>query len=363
MRVLTFLFRVWAILFAAMAGDLRAEFRFEAAAAPELDARFQRTNGWIGADGSFSVPLSPCKTVWLFSDTIVGKVQDGKRSGAKMINNSIAIQTRGELPMFFYPTNKAGEPQSFIKPSRGEGHFWIFHGARNQKGLYFFLHRVKTVNPTPMGFRIIGLSLGRVKNPDDHPSRWRISQTEVPFSSFADGDRRSFGSAIMEDERWLYIYGTINRRSPVVRGTVLARVEKDDLGNFRDWRFYANGEWSKDCRKVTPILSDAPSESSAFFDSTLGRYVYLYSQGLKGRIVACTAPKPTGPWSEPVELFQCPEMNWSPKVFCYAAKAHPEIAKPGEWLVTYAANSHNFFELFTEPRLYWPRFVRVVLKP
>ena len=36
---------------------------------PELDAKFQRTEGWIGGDGAFSVPISDKRTLWLFSDT------------------------------------------------------------------------------------------------------------------------------------------------------------------------------------------------------------------------------------------------------------------------------------------------------
>jgi hypothetical protein len=63
-------------------------------------------------------------------------------------------------------------------------------------------------------------------------------------------------------------------------------------------------------------------------------------------------------------VYRCPEMNWSPKVFCYAAKAHPELTSaPDELLISYAANSWNFWDLFNDARLYWPRFVRVKLSP
>jgi hypothetical protein len=65
-----------------------------------------------------------------------------------------------------------------------------------------------------------------------------------------------------------------------------------------------------------------------------------------------------------VLVYRCPEMDWAPKVFCYAAKAHPELTKaPDELLITYAANAWNFWDLFSDARLYWPRFVRVKLSP
>ena len=63
-------------------------------------------------------------------------------------------------------------------------------------------------------------------------------------------------------------------------------------------------------------------------------------------------------------VYRCPEMDWPSKAFCYAAKAHPELASaPDELLITYAANSWEFWNLFKDARLYWPRFVRVKLSP
>src|SRR5436190_10203176 len=41
----------------------------QASAAPEWDRLFQNTNGWIGADGNYSVPLGNDRVLWLFSDT------------------------------------------------------------------------------------------------------------------------------------------------------------------------------------------------------------------------------------------------------------------------------------------------------
>ena len=87
-------------------------------------------------------------------------------------------------------------------------------------------------------------------------------------------------------------------------------------------------------------------------------------EGLGGRILLRLAPAIVGPWGQPAEIYRCPEMKWPTKAFCYAAKAHPELADaPGELLITYAANAWNFWDLFKEPRLYWPRFGRVILDP
>src|ERR1017187_5437851 len=143
-------------------------------AAPEWDALFQRETGWIGADGAYSIPLTGDTTLWLFSDSFVGKVKGGKRLDARMINNSIALQRGTNQPEFFYGTAADGKPASFIKPQYGSqrDYFWLTHGARTADGLYFFLLRVVTVKPgTAFGFKLADGSLSHVAHPDVSPSR------------------------------------------------------------------------------------------------------------------------------------------------------------------------------------------------
>src|SRR5215831_1101886 len=73
-------------------------FTFSATAAPEWTKLFERTSGWFGADGIFSIPLSGVdknnnegndSTLLLFSDTYIGEVKDGKPlPGNTMVNNT-----------------------------------------------------------------------------------------------------------------------------------------------------------------------------------------------------------------------------------------------------------------------------------
>ena len=59
---------------------------------PAWDAKFRRTDGWIGGDGAYSVPISPTRNLWLFSDTWIGKVRNGKRTDLAMVNNTVGVQ-------------------------------------------------------------------------------------------------------------------------------------------------------------------------------------------------------------------------------------------------------------------------------
>ena len=61
-----------------------------------------------------------------------------------------------------------------------------------------------------------------------------------------------------------------------------------------------------------------------------------------------------------MQVFRCPEVDWDPRVFCYAAKGHPELAAAAdELVVTYMANATDFELLESDARLYRPRFLRV----
>ena len=94
------------------------------------------------------------------------------------------------------------------------------------------------------------------------------------------------------------------------------------------------------------------------------RYLAVYSYcGLSDEILARMAWQPEGPWGEPTVLYRCPEVSWNKDYFCYAGKAHPELAGTGnEVVITYAVNSWDLGDHRRDLRLYWPRFVRVVGK-
>ena len=338
-------------------------------AAPEWDALFQRDSGWIGADGVYSIPLGGGTTLWLFSDTLVGKVKEGKRVDTRMINNSVALQRGTNQPEFFYGTAADGKPASFITPQHGSrrDYFWLAHGARTARGLYFFAHRVVTVKPgDPFGFKQVDTWLACVANPDDPPPQWRITQTKVPFTNISAKGALIFGNAVLVDGGFVYIFGgdsrTDAKQAGMPNGMVEARAPVTGLGDFAQWRFLANGAWQNDVRKVTPVFPNVGSELSVSWLAARKKSAAVYSEGIGGRIVIRLAPAPAGPWGDPALVYRCPEMNWTPKAFCYAAKAHPELTSaPDELLISYAANAWDFWDLFKDARLYWPRFLRVKL--
>jgi hypothetical protein len=331
---------------------------------PDYDRLYESTNGWIGADGDYTVALATNLTLWLFSDTIIGDVHDGRRVHPVMINNSAAWQ-HGTRPAsarveFFYPKSNTGAPQSLITPADGKGWFWLFDAARIHDKLFLFLPQFEhTADQSVFGFRQIGLWLGEVSNPLAPPLRWRVTQKRIPFVQTDGNGRYSFGSAVVVTNGYIYVYGT--RESGPGKTMILARAPETAVGDFGSWQFRTGDDWSTNAADAINLCDRLASEYSVTWLPALRKFVLICTDnGLSEKILARTAPDPWGPWSTAEVVFRCPETTWDKSIFCYAAKAHPMLAsRPDELVVTYAANSFELSRIVNEARLYRPRFVQV----
>ena len=219
---------------------------------------FDREEGWTGADGVYSVAFPEDKTLWLFGDTWVGKIRDGRHVEATLINNSLAMQ-QGKDPatatvQFYYRQAVDGHPEPFIRPSDGKSWFWMYDGVLAPDGLYLFLIELERAEPA--GFRLTGTWLAQVGNPSDSPLDWRISLKRIPWARFSPSGDLFFGSAILEDGGFFYIYGIDEdvRNGWHHKYMIVARVPKDHLWDLDQWRFHADGAWTSDMCVHHPSL-------------------------------------------------------------------------------------------------------------
>ena len=360
-------FYFYALLILLFIAACQTQPRFSVEPLPCYDALFQRTSGWTGGDGAYSIPLSAEKVLWLFGDTFVGEVRDGRRINARLVSNTIAVQTdrvpdEGSLA-FFYRKSAAGLPSAFMEPADGRGWLWPYHGVRTREGLYLFLLQIERGDPvSAFGFRLVATWLGQVDNPDDPPERWRLTQRKVPWGD----ERRLFGSSVILQAGFCYIYGTVDETAGGVtaKHMIVARAPVEKLGDFTAWRFFAAGDWVAEADRAERLCENVAGEFSVSFQPVLNRYVLVYTDGgMSEHIVIRDSPQPFGPWSSPTRVYRCPEMSWDSRIFCYAAKAHPELARnAGELIVTYLANATDIALLESDARLYRPRFLSITFE-
>lgn len=353
------------LLFALGAGS--AENR--ARPAPEFDRLFRSESGWIGADGAFSVDLGGERTLWLFMDTFVGSVQGGKRAHPALVNNSIGIEANGKTRFFYGHAGHAkdGAPEAFWNPEDGAGYLWPFAGVCDSSGLHILVLRVNnTGQGGAFGFRIFGEALADVRDVRLDPEKWKVAYKGFPFCEFGERESLFFGCAALKRGAYIYVYGQDTRQAARDRGKpssmVVARVADGEMNNFDAWEFYKAGQWQKDFRQASPLIPDMPTEYSVTYDVQKKAFVCVYMEGgISGEIALRRAHEPWGPWSAPERIYSCPEKEWRKGVFCYAAKGHAHLSRPGELVISYASNSGRFEDLMEDARLYWPRFIRVKL--
>ncbi len=338
---------------------------------PVWNAKFRRTDGWVGGDGAYSIPISPTRAVWLFGDTWVGSVRGGKRVGVAMVNNSAAVQDgRGDDAKLTFAVRRGanGKPEAIFAPSDGRGWFWPLSGAHHGGKLYLFLAQMeKAPGPAAFGFKQVGQWLGVVANPADDPTAWKLTQHKLPWAEFAKDHSLSFGSAALAAGEFLYVYGTEEHRRTGEfpnRQMVLARAPAGKLADFKAWRFLTADGWQAEPKALKPLADGLATEYSVSSLPGLKRYAVVYTElGMSDRVVGRFAAAPEGPWSAPVLLYRCPEMKRDKKAFCYAGKAHPHLTAAGnELVVSYCVNSFELGPVINDATLYWPTFVRVVLK-
>lgn len=334
---------------------------------PVYDAMLEpRPEGWLGSDVAESIPLSPEKTLWLFGDTLIGKIADGKRDKAyEFINSTIGIQDRTQPPpgnIEFHWGREGGLSRSFFphQPGTAGQFYWVCTGALLRGELFLLAYPIKY---STEGW-IDDTVMIRVPNPQDPPEQW----IQKAYVLGLGDDRQGFLSGLFVEEPYLYCLGRDQG------SMVLARVLIDDLvaGKLGEaFEFWVEGdagaEWGAKPESLVPLFRPGVTETALQFEPDWGLYICTTYFPSRPGIYITVAPALTGPWSEPTCVYQVPEHGVSFPIISYAVRPHPELSrKAGELILSYATNAFKAMEpLFTEEglRIYYPRFLRVQLEP
>lgn len=329
--------------------------------APEIDSLFQSQDGWVGGDGAYSVVMPKGRALWLFSDTWVGKVREGKRVDVGMVNNTIGVQSQPMGPVTYTIRRSSdGKAHSFLTPDDKQGWFWLQAGAIVDGRLIQFLNQVdKAGDGGVWGFKSVGLWLGITTNPAKPPKDWQTSQRKLSNAIFSPSRTLVWGSSVLVEGSKVYVYGTDDIRTigQLQRYLVLARANHNELADTSKWEYFDGGGWNKDIQKTYHLADHFATEHSV---TKFGKgYLALYTEnGLSSHVVARFAWNPWGPWTKQEVVYTCPEMGSIPNTFTYAAKAHPSLSSGDEVVFSYVVNSSEVSDVIRNSTLYWPRFVR-----
>lgn len=314
---------------------------------------FERSEGWLGADGAYSLPLSQQRTLWVFSDTVAGK----PGGPIAMTHNSLALETPDGFEF--------SEKQAFSPPD-GRGWFWVYDGApaAAQDHQQLFLGRFENApGPEGFNFRFVDSWLADVKTGahlgDVEVTSYRKLSELLPDVRGAEGAALHFGAAVCEDQAYKYVYGT--QDFGLSKQLVVARVPRaEDLMDSKgDWEIYRDGVWAPSgtvsslCDPSGKTLEVA-NELSVF--SREGKFWMVTQVGQEVRLLR--SDRPEGPFEQAAVH---PVKEEHPGSFTYNAKGHEQEIDERGLLVSYNRNVLPFGELVAHPDLYQPQFFRVPL--
>lgn len=364
------------------------EIDFQVEPADDWTSLFKRNEGWFGGDGIYTIPMdgidssgrqTDIKTLFIFSDTMFGEIDDGKlQSGSKMVNNSVAI-LNGKQPtnqsMQFYGDDGAIEELSTLfipqtpQSKKGE-YYWLGDGFVNHaldNTTYIFGYRIRNTGAKVFGFEEVGNTLIAIPEGSKPPfADYRQFDTPLFIQKDDKQGSGSFGAGILvnteqagatDPDGFIYVYGLRGSNKEVL----VARTRPEDFENFSSWRYWDGSQWTSDIGEVESIADRASNELSVT-PMPDGRYVMIFQMdGIGSSVGLRIGLSPVGPFGPIQEVWKCPEVQVSKDYYVYNAKAHPHLSEKGELLISYNVNSFDFVnDLNNNPHLYRPRFIRII---
>ena len=359
-------------------------FKYTVEAAPDWTNLFKRTHGWFGADGIFSIPLSGIdknnnegndSTLLLFSDTYIGDVKDGKpMQGCTMVNNTIAY-IKGNDPdpkniQFKFKLDADKKPATFFVPQSTTTAkpqlFWLGDGFVNKElhnNLYIFGYKVERTGAGAFDFiepEVAIIAIPKGSQPPFKEQRQIQTALHINNTSIGEGN---FGSGVLVNTKWagapapdgyVYVYGCIGKD----KNLVAARVKPANFEKLEKWNYWNGQSWTTNKEELKPITNGVSDELS-MTPLPDGRFLLIFQEwGLSDKVGMRIAESPVGPFGELQHIWTAPESKEG--LWTYNAKAHLNLSKPGELLISYNTITDDFFNAIQKNAdIYHPRFFKL----
>ena len=324
-----------------------------AAAQTQPDPFFNRIftrlgNGWTGGDGTLSIGLPDGRSLWLFGDSFLGQVRpDGSRpADSPLIRNCLVIQDGENLRTRHGGTMR--HPSAFLAPHDPAAWFWPGDGTVIGDRVHVFFHRFRQVAPGMWGWAWDGTVIATLQLPD---------LTLVQVFPRDDGNGVIYGSAVLEWDAWIYIYGTAPQG--MVKHMHVARAPRRHMEAA--WQYWNGRQWSSDAQASRSVLTGVGSQFSIVpLSSGFGLVTMDERTPFSNRVVFYRAETPSGSWQGPVDIYQAPEADDA--IAAYNPFVHPQFGHANGYLISYNLNDvHDPDRLYENAAFYRPRFIRADL--
>ncbi|MEV5123187.1 hypothetical protein AB0K49_10285 [Streptomyces decoyicus] len=358
-----------------------------------------RMDDWTGGDGTHSVRLPDGRTLWLFSDTFLDRIQpppnpQGQKrhwrtagtGGVPLLrHNSAVVMSRSGRLERTLTGGTAAAPGPFFPDPPGGGWRWPVRasveprtpGAREKVVRVLLWRRAPGTGPwifgVPHATEVATLSLPALRLEG-------ITEAVGPASVADPGRRVLYGAAAVRDGGWTYVFGSDDPPSSPASSAFLARVPAGRLADRGSWRFRDGAHWRRQAGRAGPVLRAGGRRGvgSAFAVVRDGPAWVLITMDTGGdgaagmrAITSYWSCSPHGPWHGPNGRLTPPRPPApDPQhVVVYNPQIHPEFTRNGEFLLSYDVNWLGPPGVPADARvngdveLYRPRFLRVRMGP
>jgi hypothetical protein len=351
---------------------------------PGASGLFPYAQGWLGADGAYSVSLGNGKSLWFFDDTFIGPAAATSRTqSTAFIHNSVGISTCSALNCTFQyywrGMNTTSPGPVFAAP--GTDWYWAMDTFIYNGTLYIALMQMHAAGTGAFGFAYSGSVLASIGNYTAPPSQWVITYQQlntggsvVPGVSIVvnQGPGGNPDPANPNGANYAYFFTAVG--SPPY--LALLRIPLADLSHLArpgnpDWQYLnASGSWAAWQDSTTTLPSDnaqvvnpGATEMTVRWHSSTNQWIAVYPVGLDNKAFYSLSSSLTSGWGASEPLYTYPEMqpsnaNYTHNVFCYAAKEHPEFEAAGQLVFTYVCNSTVENDITQNMNLYHPIVVQ-----
>lgn len=357
-----------------------------------------RVDDWTGGDGTHSVRLPDGRTLWLFSDTFLDRIQQppnpqgehrrwrtADTGGTPFLrHNSAVVMSRSGRLERTLTGGTAAAPGPFFPDPPGGGWRWPVRASvePREPGSDRKVVRVLLWNRAPgTGPWIFGMPHSTEVATLSLPGLRLEGITQAVGPTSADPGRRVlYGAAAVRDGGWTYVFGSDDSPSAPASSAYLARVPAGRLGDRGSWRFWDGAHWQRRAGRARPVLRDGGPRGvgTAFTVVRDGPAWVLITMDTGGggaagmrALTSYWSCSPHGPWHGPNGRLTPPRPPTADPqhLTVYNPQAHPEFTADGALLLSYDINWLGPPGVPADSRLngdvdlYRPRFLRVRLGP